>query len=126
MVRVVRGGQGGQKVRCSEGQVIRGPGGQVVRVVKVFMMARVVQVVQTDPVVPMVQVIRLVRVVRQTWKKSAPNHPGKPLHPPPLRTMSIWKQHISKRDFPNSEEASKVICHIHMIIIMTMMSMVKT
>ena len=33
-------------------------------------------------------------------KKSAPNHPGKPLHPPPFRAMPIWKQHISKRGFP--------------------------
>ena len=33
--------------------------------------------------------------------KSAPNHPGKPLHPPPSkRAMPIWKQHISKRGFP--------------------------
>ena len=39
-------------------------GGQVVRALKVFMMARVVQVVQTVPVVPMVQVIRLLRVVQ--------------------------------------------------------------
>ena len=36
-------------------------------------------------------------------EKSAPNHPGKPLHPPfPLQTMPIWKQHISKRGFPNA------------------------
>ena len=35
-------------------------------------------------------------------QKSAPNHPGKPLHPPPwpLRAMPLWKQHISKRGFP--------------------------
>ena len=39
-------------------------GGQVVRAVKVFMMARVVQVVQTAPVVAMVQVIWLVRMVQ--------------------------------------------------------------
>ena len=54
-------------VRWSESQVVRWSrcsGGQVVRAVKVIMMARVVQVVQTVPVVPMVQVIRLVRVVQ--------------------------------------------------------------
>ena len=54
-------------IRWSEGQVVRWSrlsGGQVVRAVKVFMMARVVQVVQTAPVVPMVLVIRLVRVVQ--------------------------------------------------------------
>ena len=34
-------------------------------------------------------------------KKSAPNHPGKPLHPPsPLRAVPIWKQNISKKGFP--------------------------
>ena len=76
----------------------------MVKAVKVFMMARVVQVVQTVPVVPMVQVIRLVRVVRQTWEKSAPNHPGKFLHPPPLRAGPIWKQHISRRGLPKSSQ----------------------
>ena len=35
--------------------------------------------------------------------KSAPNHPGKPLHPPPYRAMPIWKQHISKRGFPEGD-----------------------
>ena len=44
--------------------VVRRAGGQVVRAVKVFMMARVVQVVQTAPVVAMVQVIWLVRMVQ--------------------------------------------------------------
>ena len=39
-----------------------GPGGEVVRAVKV--MARVVQLVQTFPVVPMVQVIGLLREVQ--------------------------------------------------------------
>ena len=34
---------------------------------------------------------------RQMWKKSAPSHPSKPLHPPPSRSMPIWKQHILKR-----------------------------
>ena len=34
-------------------------------------------------------------------EKSAPNHPGKPLQPPPpLWAIPIWKQHISKRGFP--------------------------
>ena len=33
-------------------------------------------------------------------KKSAPNHPGKPLHPPPLQAMPIWKRDILKRGFP--------------------------
>ena len=44
--------------------VVEWSGGQVVRAVEMFMMARVVQVVQTVPVVPMVQVIHLVRVVQ--------------------------------------------------------------
>ena len=35
----------------------------------------------------------------QTWGKCALNHPGKPLHPPPIRAMPIRKQHISKRGF---------------------------
>ena len=54
-----------------------------------------------------------------TWKKSAPNHLSKPLHPwpyvgkkcskpywqafhthTPFRAMPIWKKHISKRGFP--------------------------
>ena len=34
------------------------------------------------------------------WEKSAPNYTGKPFHPPPLRVLSIGKQHISKRGFP--------------------------
>ena len=35
-------------------------------------------------------------------EKSAPNHPGKPLHhPSPFKgNAHIWKQHISKRGFP--------------------------
>ena len=37
----------------------------------------------------------------QAWKKSAPNHPGKPLPPPPLPFGQCpWKQHISNRGFP--------------------------
>ena len=35
----------------------------------------------------------------QMWERSAPNHPRRPLHPP-LQTMPIWKQQISKRGFP--------------------------
>ena len=35
------------------------------------------------------------------WEKSAPNHPDKPLHqPPPFRAKPLWKQHISKMNFP--------------------------
>ena len=37
---------------------------------------------------------------RAMWEKSAQNHPVRPLTPPPLRAMPIWKQHISKRGFP--------------------------
>ena len=51
-------------VTGQDGLVVRWSGGQVVRTVEVFMMARLVQVVQTVPVVPMVYVIRLVRVVQ--------------------------------------------------------------
>ena len=72
----------------------------MVRTIKVFMMARVVQVVQTVPVVPMVQVIRLVRVVRQTWKKSAPNHPGKFLHTPPLTGRAHMETTHFKKGLP--------------------------
>ena len=39
-------------------------------------------------------------VKRANVKKSAPDHPGKPYTPPPLRAMPIWKQHISKRGSP--------------------------
>ena len=51
MVQGGQGGQGGQLVRWLDGQVVGLSGGQVVRAVKVFMMARVVQVVQRVPVV---------------------------------------------------------------------------
>ena len=46
-------------------------------------------------------------VKRANVEKSAPNHPGKPLQPPPppLRAMSIWKQHISIRGLPKLGEA---------------------
>ena len=37
---------------------------------------------------------------RANVEKSVPNHPSKPQHPPFLRAMPIWKQHISKRGFP--------------------------
>ena len=43
-------------------------------------------------------------VKRANVEESAPNHPGKPLHPPPLRAMPIWKQHISKRGLHSMEE----------------------
>ena len=37
----------------------------------------------------------------QMWEKSAPIHPGKPLHPTPLSgNAHIWKQHISKKGLP--------------------------
>ena len=46
-------------------------------------------------------------------KKSAPSNPGKPLHPRPLRAMPIWKQHISKRAFPNQgDQGGIMVKHI--------------
>ena len=45
-----------------------------------------------------------------TWEKSAPNHLGKPLHTPhTIRAMPIWKQHISKRGFPEGDEGAEGI-----------------
>ena len=40
--------------------------------------------------------------------KSAPNYPGKPLHHHPLWAMPIPKQHISKRGFPYTHSAPSV------------------
>ena len=42
-------------------------------------------------------------------KKSKPNHPFHPL-PPPFRAMPIWKQHISKRGFPERCHMSTIVC----------------
>ena len=37
---------------------------------------------------------------RQTWKKSAPNHPGKPLHPLPQRCNGHLNRRLFKKGLP--------------------------